>query len=100
MHLCKGIFFPSTKDLQNNNFYSQNRRRRKIESDLVENYRPTAKTPFFSKICEKLTYSKVVAFFDKCDPFTNNPFGYKKKETNSVCCYGSNGENSAEFRKT
>ena len=46
------------------------------ETDLIKNYRPISILPSFSKIIEKIVYTRTVSFLQKHNILTNYQFGF------------------------
>ena len=51
---------------------------KKGDATLISNYRPISVLPVFSKIFEKLVYSRLTKYIDKHNILTNYQFGFKK----------------------
>jgi len=51
------------------------------EKHLINNYRPISILPLFSKILEKLMYTRLAAFVDKHQILSKNQYGFREKHS-------------------
>ena len=51
---------------------------KKVEKDLIENYRPVCSLSPFSKIMERIIYDRMITFIDKNKIFSDSQFGFRK----------------------
>ena len=51
------------------------------DKHLINNYRPISVLPFFSKILEKLMYTRVMQFVDKHKILSDNQYGFREKHS-------------------
>ena len=49
--------------------------------DTMSNYRPISILPIFSKIFEKLLYTRLSDFFDKNNVLYNRQFGFRRQHS-------------------
>jgi len=54
------------------------------EKKLVNNYRPISILPVFSKILEKIMFSRLESFISKHDILNKNQFGFREKHSTSM----------------
>lgn len=48
---------------------------------LINNYRPISVLPLFSKVLEKLMYSRLITFIEKHKILTDNQYGFREKHS-------------------
>lgn len=60
---------------------------KKGPKNLADNYRPIALLPAFSKIFEKILYSRILDFFNKHNVLQNNQYGFRKNLSTSMAIY-------------
>ena len=51
------------------------------EAKLIQNYRPVSLLPFFSKIFEKVIYSRIVSYIDKHNLLYHLQFGFRQQHS-------------------
>ena len=54
------------------------------ENDLFTNYRPVSLLPQFSKILEKIYYSRLDKFISKHDILSNSQYGFRQKMSTNL----------------
>jgi len=57
---------------------------KKGDRSLFSNYRPISVLPVFSKILEKLAYSRISSFLDKNQILTKHQFGFRKNRSTDL----------------
>lgn len=53
----------------------------------IENYRPIAILPSFSKLFEKIIYNRIILFLDSTNSLNTNQFGFRKKKNTSLAIF-------------
>ena len=55
------------------------------ENDIFKNYRPIAVLPCFSKILERLLYTRLMSYLNKHDILYENQYGFRTSLFQALC---------------